>query len=137
MKRFLATLMVVAMMISTMVVGTVPAAAAEADDAASKYVTLDGDWHYNLYRKYSAMFQRGEITEKGAKDSAQMLDILSEHARLDLGILFGWGDIRDHIANGFNKSTSAADLLADRMTEMRNKAAETAASILAGKLGIE
>ena len=57
MKRILATLMVVAMMISTMVVGTVPAAAAETDDAASKYVTLEGDWHYNLYRKYSAMFQ--------------------------------------------------------------------------------
>ena len=32
---------------------------------------------------------------------------------------------------------SGADILADRMTEMRNKAAETAASILAGKLGIE
>ena len=80
---------------------------------------------------------RSEITEKGAKDSAQMLEIIAEGAKLDLGILFGWGDIRDHIANGFNKSTSAADLLADRMTEMRNKAAETAASILAGKLGIE
>ena len=80
---------------------------------------------------------RGEITENGAKDSAQMLDIIAEGARLDLGILFSWGDIRDHIAEGFNKSTSAADLLADRMTEMRNKAAETAASILAGKLGIE
>lgn len=80
---------------------------------------------------------RDEITEKGAKDSAEMLDIIAAGARLDLGILFGWGDIRDHIANGFNKSTSAADLLADRMTEMRNKAAETAASILAGKLGIE
>ncbi len=80
---------------------------------------------------------RGEITEKGAKDSAQMFDIIAENARLDLGILFGWGDISDHIANGLNKSTSAADLLADRMTEMRNKAAETAASILAGKLGIE
>ena len=80
---------------------------------------------------------RGEITEKGAKDAAQMLDIITENARLDLGILFGWGDIRDYIAEGFNKSTPAADLLADRMTEMRNKAAETAASILAGKLGIE
>ncbi len=80
---------------------------------------------------------REEITEKGAKESAQMLDIIAENARLDLGILFGWGNIRDHIAEGFNKSTSAADLLADRMTEMRNKAAETAASILAGKLGIE
>lgn len=80
---------------------------------------------------------RGEITEKGAKDAAQMLDIITENARLDLGILFGWGDIRDHIAEGFNKSTPAADLLANRMTEMRNKAAETAASILAGKLGIE
>ena len=80
---------------------------------------------------------RGEITEKGAKDAAQMLDIITENARLDLGILFGWGDIRDYIAEGFNKSTPAADLLANRMTEMRNKAAETAASILAGKLGIE
>lgn len=80
---------------------------------------------------------RAEIIEKGAKDSAEMLDIIAEGARLDLGILFGWGDIRDHIAEGFNKSTPAADLLANRMTEMRNKAAETAASILAGKLGIE
>lgn len=80
---------------------------------------------------------RGEIAEKGAKNSAEMLDIIAEGARLDLGILFSWGDIRDHIANGFNKSISAADLLDDRMTEMRNKAAETAASILAGKLGIE
>lgn len=80
---------------------------------------------------------RGEIIEKGAKDSAKILDIITENARLDLGILLGWGDICDHIAEGFNKSTPAADLLANRMTEMRNKAAETAASILAGKLGIE
>ena len=57
MKRFLATLMVVAMMISTMVVGTVPAAAAEVDDAASKYVTLDGDWGFKLYRTYPNMYQ--------------------------------------------------------------------------------
>ena len=66
-----------------------------------------------------------------------MIDIIEKGATLDLGILFGWGDIRDHIADGFNKSKSADDILADRMTEMRNKAAETAASILAGKLGIE
>lgn len=80
---------------------------------------------------------RSEIVEKGAKNSAEMLDIITENARLDLGILFSWGDIREHILKGFDNSDSAADILADRMTEMRNKAAETAASILAGKLGIE
>ena len=80
---------------------------------------------------------KAEIAKNGTEQSAQMIDIIEKGATLDLGILFGWGDIRDHIADGFNKSKSADDILADRMTEMRNKAAETAASILAGKLGIE
>ena len=82
--------------------------------------------------------------QQGAVDITQrQRDVINRPAGpvipddLDLGILFGWGDIRDHIADGFNKSKSADDILADRMTEMRNKAAETAASILAGKLGIE
>ena len=33
-----------------------PALAEEADDPGS-YVTLDGDWHFKLYRTYSQMFQ--------------------------------------------------------------------------------
>ena len=67
----------------------------------------------------------------------QTFEIIESHAKLDLGILFGWGDICEHVENGLKNNKSADDLLADRITEMRNKAAETAASILADKIGIE
>jgi hypothetical protein len=80
---------------------------------------------------------RGEIIGKGSEKSAEILDIIENGGRLDLGILFGWGDLCEHVENGLKKNRSGADILADRMTEMRNKAAETAASILADKLGIK
>lgn len=80
---------------------------------------------------------RGEILGKGNERSAEILDMIENSGKLDLGILFGWGNINEIIENGLKNNKSADSLLADRMTEMRNKAAETAASILAGKLGIE
>ncbi len=80
---------------------------------------------------------REEIIGKGNEKSAEILDIIENSGKLDLGILFGWGDMNEHIENGFKNNKSGADILADRMTEMRNKVAETAASILADKLGIE
>lgn len=80
---------------------------------------------------------RAEIIGKGIERSAEMLNVIENSERLDLGILFGWGDLCGHVENGLKTNRSCADILADRMTEMRNKAAETAASILADKLGIK
>lgn len=53
-KRFLALILALAMVISM-----VPAMALAADEtpAKEKYVTLDGDWHFKLYRVYDHMFQ--------------------------------------------------------------------------------
>jgi len=57
-KRLLASLLTLSVMFSMVVTGAVPAAAAEAENEdASKYVELDGEWHYKLYRTYSQMFQ--------------------------------------------------------------------------------
>lgn len=80
---------------------------------------------------------RKSVYASGAERSAQTFEIIESHTCLDVGTLFGWGDISEHIENGLKNNKSADEILADRLTEMRNKAAETAASILAGKLGIE
>lgn len=79
---------------------------------------------------------RNKTIENGAAESRNMLDIIESEARLDLGILLGWGDLDDYISDGMEKGTSAEDLLADRITEMRNKAVEAAAKIVADRLGI-
>lgn len=80
---------------------------------------------------------RWKIIGNGADRSADTLRIIEDCGRLDLGVLFGWGDISEHVRKGLESNKTAADILADRMTDMRNKAAETAASILADKLGIK
>lgn len=57
MKKFLAALLTVGLLLQSMVGGVMPVQAAQTDDDASKYVTLDGEWHYKMYRKYPNMYQ--------------------------------------------------------------------------------
>ena len=80
---------------------------------------------------------RAEIIGKGSEKAAELLDLIESGGKLDLGILFGWGDLCEYVEDGLKNGKSGADILADRKTDMRNKAAETAASILADKLGIK
>ena len=80
---------------------------------------------------------RGEIIGNGSERSEEILNIIEDGKKLDLGVLLGWGDISDHVRKGLESNKTADAILADRMTDMRNKAAETAASILADKLGIK
>ena len=80
---------------------------------------------------------RAGIVKNGAENSLAALNIIEANSSLDLGILLGWGDIDDLIADGLNKGTTADALLADRMTEMRNKAVDVAAKIVADRLGIK
>lgn len=80
---------------------------------------------------------RNRIVGESGMDGKNMLGIIETSMCLDLGSLLGWGDLDDHIADNMKKGTSAADLLADRMTTMRNKAVETAAGIVADRLGIK
>ena len=56
-KRLFATLMAVALLMSTVVTGAAPAYAAGTQDDASKYVALEGDWNFKLYRTYPNMYQ--------------------------------------------------------------------------------
>ena len=77
-----------------------------------------------------------EIIGQGNKKAAELLGVIENCGKLDFGNLFSWGDIGEYIENGLQNNRSADDILADRMTEMRNKAADTAASIFAEKLGI-
>ncbi len=79
----------------------------------------------------------GRIVGKGGTEAEQMLGIIETSMRLELGSLLGWGDLDEYIAEGMKKGTSAEALLSDRMTAMRNKAAETAAGIVADRLGIK
>lgn len=80
---------------------------------------------------------RSSITGDGADRSADLLNVIEANTRLDLGILFGWGDIDDLIADSIEKGSSADTILSDRMTEMRNKAVDVAADIVADRLGIK
>ncbi|MBO5701816.1 MAG: hypothetical protein J6S71_05210 [Clostridia bacterium] len=78
---------------------------------------------------------RAEIIKNGANDAGNLLKIIEDNSRLDLGILFGWGDIHDLISEALAKGTPSDTLLSDRMTEMRNKAVDAAAKIVAERLG--
>lgn len=80
---------------------------------------------------------RTSIVKNGAKKSLELLGIIETNSSLDLGILLGWGDIDDLIGDGLKKGTDADALLTDRMTEMRNKAVDVAAKIVADRLGIK
>lgn len=80
---------------------------------------------------------RTSIVKNGAERSLELLGIIETNSSLDLGILLGWGDIDDLIGDGLKKGTAADALLTDRMTEMRNKAVDVAAKIVADRLGIE
>ena len=80
---------------------------------------------------------RAEIAKNGAGKAAELLKIIEDNSALDLGILFGWGDIDDLIENGLVKGTAADAILSDRITEMRNKAVDAAAKIVADRLGIK
>ena len=80
---------------------------------------------------------RTSIVKNGAERSLELLGIIETNSYLDLGILLGWGDIDDLIGDGLKKGTAADALLSDRMTEMRNKAVDVAAKIVADRLGIE
>ena len=53
-KRLLAMALTLVLLVS--LVPALPAAAEGADDPG-KFVTLDGEWHFRLYRTYSQMFQ--------------------------------------------------------------------------------
>ena len=78
---------------------------------------------------------RADITTNGAAESDNLLKLIEDNARLDLGILFGWGDIHELISDALTKGTPSDTLLSDRMTEMRNKAVDAAAKIVAERLG--
>lgn len=80
---------------------------------------------------------RNRIVEKSGAEGRNTLDIIEASMCLDLGILFGWGDLDEYIAEGMEKGISAETLLSDRITSMRNKAADTAAKIVADRLGIK
>lgn len=80
---------------------------------------------------------RARLSEQSGTDGRQMIDIIETSMRLDLGILLGWGDLDEYVTEQIQKGTSAEALLSDRITSMRNKAAETAAGIVADRLGIE
>ncbi len=76
-----------------------------------------------------------DITANGAAESGNLLKLIEDSSRLDLGILFGWGDIHELISDALTKGTPSDTLLSDRMTEMRNKAVDAAAKIVAERLG--
>ena len=80
---------------------------------------------------------RAKYIDINSQYSEPIISILESSARLDLGILLGWGDIDEYVASSLASGKSAKDMLADRVVPMRNKAAETAAGILADRLNIK
>lgn len=81
--------------------------------------------------------ERAKFIDTDNQYSEPILSMLENSARLDLGILLGWGDIDKYITDSLASGRSAEDMLGDRMASMRNKAAETAAGILADRLNIK
>ena len=81
--------------------------------------------------------ERARFIDADDPYSEQIISILESTEMLDLGILLGWGDIDDYIADSLASGKSAKDMLADRVVSMRNKAVETASGILVERLNIE
>jgi len=79
----------------------------------------------------------GSLSKGSGAQGKKLIGIISDSVRLDLGILLGWGDIDDLISDGISQNKTADSILSDRITAMRNKAVETAANIIADRLGIE
>ncbi len=81
--------------------------------------------------------ERAKYIDTNNQYSEPILSIIESTAKLDLGILLGWGDIDEYITDSLASGRSAEAMLGDRMALMRNKAAETAAKILADRLNIK
>ena len=81
--------------------------------------------------------ERAKFIDKNNQYGEPVLSILESSAKLDLGILLGWGDIDDYIADSLASGKTAGDMLGDRVVPLRNKAIETAAGILAERLNIK
>ena len=78
--------------------------------------------------------ERAKYIDEKNQYSEPILSILDNSARLDLGVLLGWGDLDEYIADSLTSGRTSADMLGDRIASMRNKAVETAAGILAERL---
>ena len=81
--------------------------------------------------------ERAKYVDTKNQYSEPIMSILEGSAILDLGVLLGWGDLDDYIADSLAGGITAKDMLADRIAAMRNKAVETAAGILAERLNIK
>ncbi len=77
---------------------------------------------------------RARLTEKSGERGLSALEAIEASATLDLGMILGWGDIDDLIEDELKKGSKPGDFLTDRVVEMRNKAVEAAAKIVAGRL---
>ena len=78
--------------------------------------------------------ERERYIDEKNQYSEPILSILENSARLDLGVLLGWGDLDEYIVDSLASGRTSADMLGDRIASMRNKAVETAAGILAERL---
>ena len=78
--------------------------------------------------------ERAKYVDEGNQYSEQIFSILENTAKLDLGVLFGWGDLDEYIADSMASGRTSSDVLGDRIVSMRNKTVETAARILAERL---
>ena len=81
--------------------------------------------------------ERAKYIDSKSEFGEPIFAILEDSVRLDLGIILGWGDIDDYIADSLAGGKSAKNMLGDRVATMRNKAVETAAGILAERLNIK
>ncbi len=78
--------------------------------------------------------ERAKYIDGNNQYAESIISILESAAKLDLGILLGWGDLDKYIADSLSSGRSSSEMLGDRVVSMRNKAAETAAGILAERL---
>ena len=125
-------------------------------DASAKYVTLVDESNLTLLAapvgvvdglRLSKLFNclcvasgdlraagRAKYIDINSQYSEPIISILESSARLDLGVLLGWGDLDEYITDSLSSGRTSAEMLGDRIAAMRNKAVETAAGILAERL---
>ncbi len=91
---------------------------------------------YNLVASDYRDAARAKLAYAEVEHSADLLTVIESSATIDLGPILGWGNIHKLLEDELKKGTSPEDILADRVVQMQNKAVESAAAILAGRLNI-
>ncbi len=92
---------------------------------------------YNLVSSDYRDAARAKLADASVARSAELIALIESSATIDFGPILGWGDIDKVIENGIISGARPSEILTDRVVKLQNEAVQTAAAIIADRLGLE